>query len=97
MIFYDLTLTGFNIETDKTDDLVKWIVAPNRTAVELFAVVIGLDTTDIQSITPKDYGRPMTFEDGIDVVVDEGGQILQTSPTVDPFTWKELVCDEVDT
>lgn len=69
---YQLSLEGWQGDTDETDDLVKWVNAPSRGSLEAFVARQGWrpDASGVDSIGP--FG----IEDGVDYVIDGAGEIV---------------------
>lgn len=67
---FDVTLKGFNGDTDETDELVKWVIAPSREVLDQWLAKQGL-TDLVQTIDEMEHASEYTFADGVDVVLDE--------------------------
>ena len=70
---FDVTLNGFDGETDVTDNLVKWVWAKDQAVVERYVELTGLKP-HVRTIDPTHEGHELTFSDGINI-------ILQDSPS----------------
>lgn len=90
-MIFQLLLEGFCEDTDETDHLVKWIKAPSQFAVELFMQAQGL--AGVIEETPFDANEdgafPVGFGDGLDVEINESGEVMRTDNEIDVTTWKE--------
>ena len=69
---FDVTLNGYDGETDATDHLVKWVKAPNRKVLDRWLEVTGLTpyANDVREMAGR---GDLTFEDGVDVELSEKG------------------------
>jgi hypothetical protein len=65
---FDVTLEGFDPNTDETDHLVKWINAPSIETVRDFCSQMNWK---YESITEMEYYWPLTIDDGVDYILDE--------------------------
>lgn len=88
---FDVTLNGFDGETDATDHLVKWVRAANEERLEQWLKDTGLwDHLQVQ--TPKGErwlalsGRE-TFEDGVDVLLIGNTAHTKNDEPFDPQVW----------
>lgn len=90
-VIYQLLLDGFDENTDETDHLVKWISAPSMFAVELFLQNQGLSGAieETPFVTDEDGEYPVSFGDGLDIEIDEFGEVIRTDNEIDVTTWKE--------
>lgn len=66
MITYQLTLKGFDASRDDTDDLIKWVNAPSRAALDAYVQTMGW-TLQGEPETPFD--TVLTREDGVDAIL----------------------------
>lgn len=79
MPLYDFTFPGFDSEnfTPHMDNEVRWIRAPNIYAVRAYLqnnnIVGCLDETPIYD----KGGDEMTFEDGVDLILDGAGEVIE--------------------
>jgi hypothetical protein len=69
---YEVTLSGWNGNTDATDNRVKWINAPTLDAVHRLIARLELPLYE----EPKAIG-PYTLGEGVDAVLDEWGDVIQ--------------------
>lgn len=69
MMQFDVTLNGYNGETDATDHLVKWVKTLNRKILERWIDLVGLRPY-VQSIDVVHEGQDLEFIDGIDVLLE---------------------------
>lgn len=67
---FDVTLKGFDGGTDETDDLVKWVSAPNIELVNRYIDATGL-REHVRDVTPFREGDQLTFADGIDIILED--------------------------
>lgn len=81
VFIYQLTLRGYDGSTDATDDLVKWIAAPDEAAARRYADSRAdweghsdLEKTDLSPYNQLDTGEMVL--DGVDVIVDETGSSI---------------------
>lgn len=95
---FDVTLQGYDAETDSSDHLVKWVRAENQDVLERWLVKCGLKKF-VMSITEVEWAT--NFEDGVDVklkfvmpdpgesvVVKNFGDFFQITPDdFDPQEW----------
>jgi hypothetical protein len=91
-MIFEVTLPGFDGDTDATDHLIKWISAPNIIAVHgyLSSVGIGiLDCTLEEAALPEDIGT----DDGVDLVLDDEGNVLRSGHEVDAASWPSQEAD----
>jgi hypothetical protein len=70
---FQMNLPGYDSSRDDTDELVKWINAPNIEAAKIFAQKIGAEIDSVEELT---HPWKMTIEDGVDYYVDERGEII---------------------
>lgn len=80
MMVFDVTLVGYNAETDDTDHLVKWVNAPNEQMVRQWLHDQGL-TPFVDSVDHlahmTDFGDiDSMFETGVDIIINEDGSYL---------------------
>ena len=69
---YQFHLIGWEGNTSKNDNLVKWINSPSPQALELFVERYNLPIgSAIDSIGPFD------IVDGVDAIIDENGEIIE--------------------
>jgi hypothetical protein len=87
MRLYELALIGFNPDTNATDHLIKWIRAPDLVAVTLF-----LRQNAIQGhiCTIPEGKRYAKLEDGVDIVLDNNGKVVDKARTANPEYWRDL-------
>lgn len=97
MTCFDVTFKGYNEvwsgEHDETlpehafgkaDELVKWVVAPDRTALDMWIERNGLrehldgDPTPMQGRRPS--GECYGHDDGVDLILDDQGNVVSMSP-----------------
>ena len=88
---YELTLEGFDINTDETDQLVKWINAPTKESLEMFLERVwqpdNFRVMDLLQETPRLLsGRKLKVCDGVDIVLDEEGRIVYAMEEIE--YWK---------
>lgn len=72
---FQITLVGYDPSTSETDDLVKWIKAPNLGVVKRFLTARKLDDI-VRDIDPDPIqGGKLGLEeiDGVDVHLDQSG------------------------
>ncbi len=73
MPVYDVTLNGYQSDTDETDHLVKWVMAPKRDVLDKF--LHGVEF--IQSISEMGkHADAYTPDHGVDVILGEEGEVL---------------------
>lgn len=71
---FELTLAGFDPETDKTDSLVYWVKAPNIKAVMCFTDKTGLKLYELPRYMK---GRDQQIDESeCDFVLDERGTVV---------------------
>ncbi len=102
-MIFDVTLHGFTAlcnqnMSDHGDNLVNWVHAPSRDALDKFLKNHKLNDR-IESVTPccdpgdednYSYNYVETHEDGIDLFVDEGGNVVSTNDPDWFNTWTRL-------
>jgi hypothetical protein len=66
----EVTLNGFDGGSDETDNLVKWISAPNQAMVERYIDETGL-RPHVQSVIEIREDTNLTFADGIDIILSD--------------------------
>lgn len=70
---YQLTLRGYDANTDKTDHLIKWVNAPSISAVQAYAKSRGWDVMQTETAWGD---KVLTIQDGVDAILDgEGNRI----------------------
>lgn len=89
---FDVTLKGFNAETDGTDHLVHWVKASSLEVVNRWLEASGLTphlhTPPYEMTEYSDSGRfPIDYEDGVDIVLDDDGTV-RSGPKL-PENWLE--------
>ena len=97
----ELVLNGFDGATDKTDHLIKWVSCLNLVQIKTWLAKKGFDSIVKEVHSLRDESEtPLTFADGIDVILDncgepERGDIEIATGlweiTVEPQNWKEEV------
>lgn len=83
MKVYALNLPGFD-GVDDTVLSVKWIQAPSMIKVANFLLKNGV----IGSIEAVDGPVIFGIKDGVDVILDEEGEVVEIAKGVDVSTWK---------
>lgn len=65
---FDVTLKGFDGGTDKTDHLVKWVRAENRSILDQWLKLCGIidSVSDVADIEQNAF-FDVSFDDGVDV------------------------------
>lgn len=72
---YELTLKGYNADTDETDNLIKWVVSPSADALLVFLNRYHVHEL-LQEAPCLMKGRNMSSLDGVDLVLDDEGNII---------------------
>ena len=84
---FEVTLKGYDGGTDKTDHLVKWVIASSLVALEDWLDKSGL-RPHVQGYYEMTIDTLLTFDDGIDVYLSPGGEAkLEGKVDFDPQTW----------
>lgn len=92
MKVYELNLPGFDGVNDTVRG-VKWIKATSMIKVADFLLSNGI----LGSIEATDKPSSHGVKDGIDVILDEDGDVVDKADGVDVSTWKhtaDLICTE---
>lgn len=85
MFIYELIMEGFDGTSDKTDDFIKWVKAPNVETVMAFACSIGLKNYSVEKLANQ---QADTFEDGLDVVINTKLEVVEAAKDVNVKNWK---------
>ena len=72
---FDVTLNGFDGESDETDHLVKWVSAPSYAALQKFITRSNLEGSVLTMHDMGDLRSKYGPEDGVDVIVGDDGRI----------------------
>lgn len=88
---FDVTLNGFDGGTDKTDHLVKWVLAKDLKTVNDWIDQLGLRpfVRDVQDL--GDHAKNYTFADGVDVMLDTVGEPERGDVEYLPGLWQVTV------
>lgn len=77
MSLYQITLAGYSAEkpTRENESKIKWVVAPNRQALDAFIADWGLQVEDVDYLGVRPQ-RLMTRDAGVDLFLGEDGSIV---------------------
>lgn len=92
MKVYELTLPGFNGTSD-TDLCIKWIKSTSKIVVADFLVKNGV----VGELQDTGLSPDLGIQDGVDVVLDKEGNVVDIKDGVDVSTWKDtasLICTD---
>ena len=84
---FQLTLPGYESDGDTTEHLVRWVQAHHRQAVDKFVgyALAGLPP----GLEVEELPNPnvVSYDDGIDVILDASGRVISQSSTNDVRQW----------
>ena len=93
MISFQLTLAGYDVEDEATDDLIKWVRAPSRAALDAFLTnnaLVGI----VEEIDVLPDGHADDFDGGLDVILDAAGGVVGVSPLGAPVDeWPQQILE----